>query len=59
MARYIFSRGHVFVDEKTFSPATTRPEQKIRLSVLLIIRGQSLTRNSQKEYSNVQKEKPK
>jgi hypothetical protein len=59
MAKYIFSQGQVFVDEKTFSPATTRPEQKIRLSVLLVIRGQRPTQNSQKEYSNVQKEKPK
>jgi hypothetical protein len=58
MAKYIFSQGHVFVDENTISPTIKRPEQKLKLSVLLVIRGQRLRRNSQKEYSNAQKEKP-
>ncbi|MFZ0545001.1 MAG: hypothetical protein WAM60_06170 [Candidatus Promineifilaceae bacterium] len=58
MAKYIFSQGHVFVDEKAFSPTPKKSEQKIRLSVLLFTRGQRLTHNLQKENLNVQKRNP-
>jgi hypothetical protein len=57
LVKYHFSQGRVFADERAFTPVLTKSGQNIKLSVLLVLRGQRQTKKSLEEKSDVQSER--
>jgi hypothetical protein len=54
MAKYIFSQGQVYVDEKIFVPLLKKPKRSTESSVLLILHKRWQFRLPAKEKRNVQ-----
>jgi hypothetical protein len=59
LAKYLFSQGHVFVDEGAFTPILTKSTQSVQSSVLLILQNHWQTQISIQEKSDVKQKEEK
>jgi hypothetical protein len=59
LAKYHFSQGQVLTDEGAFAPVLTKPEQGMRLSVLLILKKPTKSQTQMEKQPNAQPKKEK